>query len=626
MSPARKRNLVIYIVGGVLMITLPLFAVWMGSIVSGSEGTVISDELQFFRNALLVASAVAAVLLLVLYWHFQQLLSEYLQEKRKVEEKLETYSARLTSYIESPEYVSIFSLDRDMCYTGFNSLHQKEMRLYFHAHAEEGAYIVDLLPDEIRERTVRNFKRALNGEHFSVTSLYNHRYYTQIFNPVYDDHDNVVGLTSNVFDVTDRIQAEQELENYKDQLEELVRQRTAQLEEQSEFFQKIIDNLPNLIFVRDAQSKYVLVNQAMADSFGLKIEEFIGRTISETHQNAEDAEKFAAEDVEILANNKTVEEESLHKYPDGSEKWLFLSKRRMQIGAEKYLLGVHNDITNLKQTEFKLLEANHELQQTINRLRATQMRLIESEKMASLGQLTAGLAHEINNPINYVAGNIGPIRRDLGELKEFLISLNNNHHEQSPVVETQNFELLFDELDSLLEGVNEGADRVKTLMNDLNTFSLPEGAKKVYCDVNDSLKSTINLVRHHLKDRIRLELDFGELPDILCNPQQLSQVFLNILNNAIQAIAHEGVITVKTKRKDGHVVIELSDTGHGISKEHINKIFDPFFTTKEVGEGTGLGLSISYRIIEEHKGKIEVYSAPGKGARFRIFLPLGSDS
>ncbi len=146
MSPARKRNLVIYIVGGVLMITLPLFAVWMGSIVSGSEGTVISDELQFFRNALLVASAVAAVLLLVLYWHFQQLLSEYLQEKRKVEEKLETYSARLTSYIESPEYVSIFSLDRDMCYTGFNSLHQKEMRLYFHAHAEEGAYIVDLYP------------------------------------------------------------------------------------------------------------------------------------------------------------------------------------------------------------------------------------------------------------------------------------------------------------------------------------------------------------------------------------------------------------------------------------------------------------------------------------------------
>ncbi len=289
-----------------------------------------------------------------------------------------------------------------------------------HAHAEEGAYIVDLLPLEIRERTVRNFKRALNGEHFSVTSLYNHRYYTQIFNPVYDDDHNVVGLTSNIFDVTDRIQAEQELENYKDQLEELVRQRTAQLEEQSEFFQKIIDNLPNLIFVRDAQSKYVLVNQAMADSFGLKIEEFIGRTIAETHQNAEDAEKFAAEDVEILANNKTVEEESLHKYPDGSEKWLFLNKRRMQIGAEKYLLGVHNDITNLKQTEFKLLEANHELQQTLNRLRATQMRLIESEKMASLGQLTAGLAHEINNPINYVAGTLGPIRQDLVEMKEFL--------------------------------------------------------------------------------------------------------------------------------------------------------------------------------------------------------------
>lgn len=612
MTTTSKLKLLIGIIGVKLLVVLCFFAAWITLLVQGDDLRTETDSLLFLRNALLVVIILSVFFVGFIYRLFRRFLARHEEERRHVMKKLEAYSARLTSFMESPEYVSIYSLDRDLKYTGFNSLHKDEMKTYFHSDVAEGDFILDKIPQDIRERMQRNYQRALNGEHFTVTSLFRDHYYTQIFNPIFDENDGVIGLTSNVFEVTDRIKAEQELENYKDQLEELVKKRTRQLEQQSEFFQRIIDSLPNLIFVRDENHRYILVNQAMADSLGMQINEFTGRSIEEIHSNAKEAERFEREDQVILENSSVFEQESSHTYPNGVNKWLYLSKHKMEIDGEPYVLGVLNDISSLKETEHKLLAANDELKQTLKRLRSAQMRLIESEKMASLGQLTAGLAHEINNPINYVSGNVGPIRQDLSELKEYVYTGKSKQ---------TNFDMLFSELDSLLDGVDEGATRVKDLMSDLNAFSLPEGTKRTLCNLNNSMRSTINLVQYQLKGRILLESDFGDIPPVKCNAQQISQVFLNLLNNAIQAIEEKGTITVKTRLKGDMVVIKIRDTGSGIAPEHMKRIFDPFFTTKDVGKGTGLGLSMSYRIIKEHGGKITVTSEPGNGAVFKISIP-----
>ncbi len=554
--------------------------------------------------------------------YLKRLLNTHDRHQVDVEEQLGDYSARLNSFIEYPGHVSIYSLDKNFCYTGFNSLHKKEMYEVFNAEVAVGTNIIKLLPNDWGERAIRNYKKALDGEHFQVTSLLKDKYYTQVFNPVRNKGNEVIGLTSSIFDVTERVQAEQELESYKDQLEELVKDRTSQLERQTLFFQEIIDSLPNFIFVRDKKSRYVLVNKALADTFGKSTGEVIGKSVLETHFDKKEAMRFEEEDRDIIKYDEVFEQESFHKFQDGIGKWLFLSKRRMSVFDDEYVLGVHFDINHLKETELKLLKANQELKNTLNRLKAAQMRLVESEKMASLGQLTAGLAHEINNPINYVAGNVSPIRRDLHELREHLQSLKNQAEEVVSDSSQENIDMLFDELYSLLDGVDEGTSRVKNLMTDLNQFSLPESSSKQMCDLNESLKTTINLIKHHLKNRIELKVELDEIPFINCNSQQISQVFLNMLNNAVQSIEGKGVIKVSSKLKKDRIVFSFKDSGKGINEANLSKIFDPFFTTKDVGEGTGLGLAISYRIVEEHKGQIKVASKEGEGTKFSISLPI----
>lgn len=621
MNSSRRLSIIFLSLSGILIAFIAIFAAWVFLLSVKEE----YPDLTVMRNVLLILLVLSILLFFWLNKYTRDLIRLREDETRQVEKKLVGFSARLTSFMENPEYVSIYSLDRNYRYTSFNSRHKQGILNSFGGDVKEGDNFLDQLPEELAKRAKANFDRALKGEHFTVTSIFNDRYFTQVFNPVYDENDEITGLTCNIFDVTDRIKAEQELESYRDQLENLVKERTEQLERQTLFFQKIIDNLPNLIFVRDINHRYILVNKAMADSFGCNKEDLIGEGIDSTHHDYGDAKQFEIEDDELILDGGVYEEEGQHTWPDGSKKWLFLSKRRMEIAEDKYVLGVHFDITYLKDTEHKLQEANDELKQTLHKLKSTQLRLIESEKMASLGQLTAGLAHEINNPINYVAGNVAPIREDLTELKAYIKSLEDFRASKDPSsFKDPGFEILFDELESLLAGVDEGTARVKSLMNDLHTFSLPEGSRKVLYDINESLQSTINLVQHHLKSRIKLDDNFNTIPETLCNPQQLNQVFLNILNNAIQAIEDKGRITVYTEHDEGKIIIRISDTGVGIPEENLGRIFDPFFTTKDVGKGTGLGLAISYRIIEDHGGTIEVQSALHKGTSITISLPVVS--
>ncbi len=284
----------------------------------------------------------------------------------------------------------------------------------------------------------------------------------------------------------------------------------------------------------------------------------------------------------------------------------------------------------MEQQAAELQANNTELQRTMHRLQQTQTQLVQSEKMASLGQLTAGIAHEINNPINFMASNVGPLKRDLVDLFAVLSQYENvvrDHKLQTVFAEVEtlkrqlDYGFLVEEIDKLLEGIEEGARRTTEIVRGLRNFSRLDEEGQKLANVNQGLDATLLMLKHQLKNRIEVIRDYQSFPDLLCYPGKLNQAFLNILSNASQAIKGEGKIFIKTSYDGEIVTVSIKDTGVGMSAEVKQRIFEPFFTTKDVGEGTGLGLSITYGIIEDHDGNIEVYSAPGQGTEFVITLP-----
>jgi two-component system, NtrC family, sensor kinase len=278
-----------------------------------------------------------------------------------------------------------------------------------------------------------------------------------------------------------------------------------------------------------------------------------------------------------------------------------------------------------------LAAANEALNQTVSDLKETQDQLIQAEKMASLGQLTAGIAHEINNPINFVSANIQPLKDDLKDILEMVGVYEKVIKEHLPKKEAEELQQLKEnikidtslkEVNDLLKGMEEGAKRTSEIVKGLRNFSRLDQNVFLSANINESLDSCLVLLNNSYKNRIKIERQFGEIPEVDCLPGQINQVFMNILSNAIQAIPNEGSIFVKTWRVDGNVKISIRDTGIGMSEEVQKKIFDPFFTTKGVGKGTGLGMSISFGIIQKHNGKIELFSKPGQGTEFIVTVPV----
>jgi two-component system NtrC family sensor kinase len=283
----------------------------------------------------------------------------------------------------------------------------------------------------------------------------------------------------------------------------------------------------------------------------------------------------------------------------------------------------------------QLILTNQNLSATIEDLQSAQTKLIETEKMASLGQLTAGIAHEINNPINFVSSNVKPLRLDFLEIfslldkykeagekpnRKELFVLANQYNENIDV------EFLKREIITLLDGIEEGANRTAEIVQSLRTFSRTDEKTLKLIDINKAVLDTLILLRSSIPHNIVVKPVAGKLPLLNCYPGKINQVLVNLINNSIQAInAKENQvnesISITTSDNHEYIVIQITDTGVGMSKEVKQKIFDPFFTTKEVGEGTGLGLSIVFGIIEDHKGKIDVDSEPAKGTTFTIFLP-----
>jgi signal transduction histidine kinase len=254
----------------------------------------------------------------------------------------------------------------------------------------------------------------------------------------------------------------------------------------------------------------------------------------------------------------------------------------------------------------KTLEAR--VEERTRELRDTQAQLVQSEKMRSLGQLVAGVAHELNNPIGFVHANL----QLLEEYVERLV------HTDDPARLARAREAI----EKLLARSQEGAGRVKQIVQDLRTFSRTDQAELTSVSLNDAIQRTLTLIEPRTKNRITVERDFGELPEVRCYSGQLNQVFMNLLMNACDALDGHGKITVRTRPMPGGVQLEFQDDGPGMSAEVRSRVFEPFFTTKPVGKGTGLGLSISHGIVERHGGSMTVESAPGEGARFTIRLPL----
>ncbi len=289
-----------------------------------------------------------------------------------------------------------------------------------------------------------------------------------------------------------------------------------------------------------------------------------------------------------------------------------------------------------------LKESNEELESTLEDLKQAQTQLVESEKMASLGQLTAGIAHEINNPINFVTANINPLKRDLEMvldamkvIEEVALSDATTAEKQQKIddyKEELDFDYLMVEMNHLIKGIHEGASRTAEIVKGLRIFSRLDEDDLKRADLNEGLESTMIIANNLINSQITVVKEYGEMPLVECYAGKLNQVFLNIISNAAYAIEKKfgttagGELKLQTFVEGDNAVIKIIDNGIGMSEETTRKIFEPFFTTKDVGEGTGLGMSIAYNTIKKHHGQLLVDSEVGKGSEFTLKIPVVFDA
>ncbi len=310
---------------------------------------------------------------------------------------------------------------------------------------------------------------------------------------------------------------------------------------------------------------------------------------------------------------------------------------KLEEKVEDRTLQLTNANEELFKRQRKLESSNARLVTALRGLKETQEQLVQKEKLAAMGQLVAGVAHEINNTVNFISGALPSLNRSLEEIKEVLAEYDELEQAQESgklddkfikvreLKEELSYEELFGTIDQLMANIDEGTRRTTRIIRDLKTFPREDTGDFISADLHAVIDSTIHYLDTNLLSRVTLKQVYGELPSVSCLPGNLSQVFLNIMHNGLQAMEGEGVLTIRTERRNDCVHLFFTDTGCGISKEDLPKIFEPFFTNKEVGEGSGLGLGISYTIIKQHGGEIGVQSERGRGTTFEIILPIAPE-
>jgi hemerythrin-like metal-binding protein len=281
----------------------------------------------------------------------------------------------------------------------------------------------------------------------------------------------------------------------------------------------------------------------------------------------------------------------------------------------------------LQQSNAQLETEQRELTQLLAKVEETQNQLMQSEKMAAIGQLAAGVAHEINNPVGFVNSNIGTLKTYTNQLLAVIAAYENGDPAAIAAARQKaDLEFLREDLPTLILESQDGLSRVTRIVQDLKDFSHVDEAEQQQADLNAGIESTLNVVANEIKYKAEVHRQLGDIPAVRCVPAQINQVFMNLLVNAAQAIETRGSITIRSGTENGFVWFDVEDTGKGMSEEVQRRIFEPFYTTKPVGKGTGLGLSLSYDIIvKKHGGRFDVRSTPGVGTCFRLWLPIGSE-
>jgi signal transduction histidine kinase len=314
------------------------------------------------------------------------------------------------------------------------------------------------------------------------------------------------------------------------------------------------------------------------------------------------------------------------------ESWWTTSELELiRTVAGQVAVAIENSklVQKLSSTNEDLMEKNLHLDATNLELRAIQAQLVHQEKMASLGRLVAGIAHELNNPINFVHGNLPYLSEYFNDLKNLVGSIESLSTEQKEAMQKLKDKLKYDfvvtDLENIIADLNEGTQRIRHIVRNLKSFSRLDEAELKEALIDEGIESTLKILsQYYGRDKIPVDIDFESLPPILCYPGQLNQVWMNLLSNAAQAIdgVSEPKVAIRTKLEDDQVLITIEDNGPGITKDVQTKIFEPFFTTKPVGQGTGLGLSICHSIIERHRGKIWFETDGRRGTIFKVLLPI----
>jgi PAS domain S-box-containing protein len=407
------------------------------------------------------------------------------------------------------------------------------------------------------------------------------------------------------------------------------------------FYHSLVETLPQSILRKDLEGRFTFGNQRFCSSLGVPPEGIVGKTDFDFFPRAL-AEKYRRDDAEVIASRKTLDTVEEHVTPQGQKLYVHVIKTPLYdphgniIGVQ----GIFWDVTERRRAEEELEAKNAQLEQMAlsehqahEALKQAQSQMVQSEKLAGLGQMVAGVAHEINNPLAFVSNNVAVLQRDLEELRELLgiyqeadAVLGREQPELAERVEALaqrvDIDYTLNNLPGLLQRTRDGLSRIQQIVKDLRAFARLDESELNEVDLNAGIASTLNIVQGHAKRKsVQIHSKLGKLPPVVCYPAKINQVIMNLIINAIDASYDGGEITVETSALTGGVRISVTDHGTGIAPEIRDKIFDPFFTTKPVGVGTGLGLSISYGIVREHGGSIEVESEPGAGARFTVSLP-----